>query len=209
MENRASREKISLDPVALIGLIVTLVTVTVGATWFIAQRIESSEILLLKNQVGILENQIKILNQEVQEKTDVLQQISIAVKNNQKLTDIINKTLKERIGILGPRDVWINEAVLLPETNITIAYENFSHYSYFTKFFSIINLSPFLWIKRFIFLPDILTISSDKEFIMTNLFPRAGAEVQFQYKDDKYKLFILAVRENNVRISVFKDINKN
>jgi hypothetical protein len=83
MENHTSREKVSLDLLVFIGLIVSLVTAAVGATWFIAQRIETSEILLLKNQVEILENQVKTLNQEVQEKTDALQQISTAVKNNQ------------------------------------------------------------------------------------------------------------------------------
>ncbi len=204
MRNRTSREKIALDPLTLLGLILSLVTVTAGAVWFIIQRVENSEILLLKDQVRILEDQIKIRNQEVQEKTDVLQQISTVAKNNEELTSLITKVLKERIGIIGPREIWINEAVLLPETNITIAYENIANYPTLRNLLNIIPI-----IRKWIYSPNILTINSGQKGIINNLFPRAGAEVQFQHNNTSYRLIILAVREKNIRISVFKDISKN
>lgn len=204
MKNRTSREKITLDPLTLLGLILSIVTVTAGAVWFIIQRLGSSEILLLKDQVRILEDQINVRNQEVQEKTDVLQQISIVSKNNEELMSLVTKVLKESIGIIGPRELCVNEAVLLPETNVTIAYENIANYP---SLRSLLNRIPI--IRKWIYSPNILTINSGQKVIVYNLFPRAGAEVRFQHNNTSYRLIILAVRENNIRISVFKDISKN
>jgi hypothetical protein len=209
MKNRKAREKIAIDPLVLIGSMFTLAAMIASATWFIIQRIENAEILLLKNQISMLEEQIKLRGQEIQEKTDVLQRVSTIVENNKELSSLVKGIIKEPVGIVSSREIWINEAIIIPETNITIAYENYFRSPYLKETFDSIKiLIKIPIIRRFFTTPNLISIRDyNKEFNRLMTIP--GAEIQFKYNTENYRLFTLAVREKSIRISVYKDIPKS
>lgn len=198
-----ARDKISIDPLALIGYGLTLISMTAAGTWFLISRFENSENALLKQQTQYLEEQVQVYKQESAEMHDVLRRVKERTHANPAVQKILNDVVKETTGILGERELGINEAVTIPNTAVSIVHENIVRYPLLN---SLRVLFPFL--SKWIVSLNSLQVRADGASIANNLFPRAGTEMKFEREGIKYRVVILAVRENSIRIGVFAEAVK-
>lgn len=202
-----ARDKKSIDPLALVGLGLTLITMTAAGTWFLISRLENSENALLKQQTQYLEEQVQVYKQESAEMHDVLRRVKERTHANPAVQKILNDVVKETTGILGERELGINEAVTIPNTAVSIVHENIVRYPLLNSLLNSLRvLFPFL--SKWIVSLNSLQVRADGASIANNLFPRAGTEMRFEREGIKYRVVILAVRENSIRIGVFAEAVK-